>query len=279
MKKISTVILSVILFICSCLSFTSCLNKYCDPRGKAWYNYTSLPDISNPFAATYDGSYSVQIDKKGNIEFKTLNGDVLTGTLSCSFDRDRYLADIDIQFDNGETAGGYCEQTSKGRNLKLIYKHTSYEFGDKRQTSKEEFEEYRRQFVGFLTNVYETGVFPTEEEIKVNSDYRQFTDYHQIDPCCNGPIDYEQLEKAVIEKVEIAEYNERIAIIMVNVGGESFSCEVIISSLEIALITRDGEIKELGIDEVKEGGCLLTKYGYGEDLYSLSRIFYIEGNA
>ena len=87
MKKILSIIFSVIFTLCLALSFAGCnISFYCDPKGEEWYNAAEFPNISDPFQEIYDGSYSIQIDKSGNVTLKTLEGETVNGTLSTSWE-------------------------------------------------------------------------------------------------------------------------------------------------------------------------------------------------
>ena len=128
-----------------------------------------------------------------------------------------------------------------------------------------------------MTNVYETGKFPTQEEIVNNDLYQQFTSYCQIDPCCGGPIVYDIVEKATIEKIaEVEEWGEETKL-RVNVNGEIFDCEEI-ESITVVSIGKDGEIKKLTYEDIRDGQCLVSRNSYysNGETYSIDRIFYIE---
>ena len=149
MKKFLSVCFAILLTICMSISFVGCSSFYCNPRGKDWYNYISLPNIANPFNEIYDGSYSIQIDKEGNVVFKTLDGEELKGTLSTSLNLENTLTDVSIQFENGKTVTGHCQKGKEWRMLTINYDYMIYRFSGTRQMSKEEFETYRSQFIEF----------------------------------------------------------------------------------------------------------------------------------
>ncbi len=269
------------LTLCMSVSFSSCISFYCDPKGKDWYNSISLPNISNPFNEIYDGSYSIRIDEDGGVVFKPLDGEEIKGTLTTSLNPRNTRTNVSIEFENGKTAWGYCYTRDKGRYLTIIFGNKSYVFTDKRQLSKEEFEVYRSQFIAFLSNVYETGVFPTQEEIENNSLYKQFTNYYQIDPGHGGPIHYETLERVTIEKIESVEnYGDIIKEITVNINGESVVCQL---DLMVAARIRNGELQALSESDITEGDCLMGRYRYWHGLeereeYRILEIFYLENN-
>ena len=280
-KRLLTIGLAVLLTLCMSVSFSSCISFYCDPKGKDWYNSISLPCISSPFNEIYDGSYSIRIDEDGGVVFKPLDGEEIKGTLTTSLNPRNTRTNVDIAFENGKTAWGYCYTRNKGRSLTIIDDNRSYVFTDKRQLSKEEFEIYRNQFIAFLSNVYETGLFPTREEIENNSLYKKFTNYYQIDPGHGGPIHYETLERVTIEKIETVEkYGKISKEITVNIDGESVVCQ-----LELMNVVRvkNGELQALSENDIMEGDCLIVRQGYwngleGKEEYRIFGIFYLENN-
>ena len=277
MKKFLAILFSVFLTFCMALSCTACGGtSYCDPKGKTWYNSIAFPDISNPFNEIYDGSYAIQIDKKGNVTLKTLDGEVLEGKLSKVTHAKGLSTAIDIQFNNGNEASGYCQQDKYGRYLRFYYAGQSYSFSDKQQLSKEEMATYRAQFIEFLTNVYQTGVFPTEEEIKTNSLYQDFTSYVQIDPCCGGPFVYDEVEKVTIEAVTSVA-NGAGKELTIKTGERSVVCSVW-TDISITAI-QNGAFKKLSFEEIKMGECLVIPqryYANGTETYDISGIFYFE---
>lgn len=277
MKKFLSTLLAVFLTLCLALSFAGCTSFYCNPKGKAWYNWIAFPSIANPYNEIYDGSYSIEIDKKGNVVFKTLDGEELKGTLSTSPSKYRLEMDVDIVFENGKTAHGYCEQDKYGRTLRIYYGGNSYVFGEKQQLSKEEMLAYRGEFIQFLTNVYQTGVFPTEEEIKNNQAYQKYTGYIQIDSCCGGPFVYDTLEKANIEKIEPIENNINSAELTLEINGTSVVCPVW-NETNVTLI-KDGAFEKGAFSDIRTGECLILPnryYSSGEEIHSISSIFYFE---
>lgn len=265
-EKLLTIGLAVLLMLCMSISLVGCSVTYYDPRGKEWYNCASLPSIEEPFNAIYDGCYSIQTDKDGNVLFKPLNGEEINGKLTIS-SNDEYSnsTSISIAFENGKTARGTCYKN----HLSIYYDNRGYGFRDERQLSKEEFETCRSQFIELLINVYETGNFPTQQEIENNDLYKKFTNYSQIDPCCGGPIVYDTVEKATIEAIEIMEYGKRI---FLDTGGERIYGYMMEEDIVVASI-KNGEIKELALSDVKEGECLISLNSNG-----LYRIFYIENS-
>ena len=278
MKKVFSICLTCFLSAFICLSAIACKSFYCDPKGKDWYNLISLPTIENPLNEIYDSSYSIEIEKDGDVIFTPLNGEPLKGTITTSRKNNTTRTQISIQFENGQVVSGECYKSDAGRTLEFRYNYETYRFTNKRQLSKEEFETYRKDFIGFLTNVYETNAFPTQEEIENNTFYRQITNYRQIDPCCNGPIEYETVERATIENAEIAGTTAKL---IVNASGDTFDCSVY-SELAVYEII-DGEIKELSFNEIRDGNCLISRSKFwngtlGIYEYGVARIFYLEEN-
>lgn len=282
-KRLFSIGFALLFIFCMSVSFMGCTSYYCDPKGKEWYNVPSLPNIDQPYNAVYDGSYSIKIDKNGRVVFKTLGGEVLEGQLTSKLNTKTFsMANLSIKFDGGKTATGWCDKNKDGRTLKIRYEHNLFVFTDKKQYTKEEFDAYRKQFVDFLVNVYETGNFPTQEEIEGNSLYKQFTNYHQIDPCCGGPITYATAQRATIEKIELVDkytIPEYTKMLTLNINGQTLVCEL----LEDAVISniKDGEIVELTSSDLTTGDCLVGLRSYwdgnmGEYEYRISKVFYVE---
>lgn len=261
----------MLIFVCA--SLVGCSeHHYCDPRGKEWYNSPSLPNITNPFEEIYDGSYAIQIDKDGRVKLTTLTGEVKEGTLTASYNGENWRsAKISIEFEDGETATGSCSKYADGRILSIYYKWKMYSFVDTKQLSKEEFEEYREGFVEFLVDVYETGKFPTYEELEANSLYRQFVDCAQR--YGSSKYEYETLEKVTVEKIEATEYYEYMKNVTLTVDGES-KVYSLCDDANIAII-RNGQIEKLDFSDLMVGECLVELY---ENDHVIEGIFYIENN-
>ena len=275
-KKLLTIGLAVLFVLGVGASFSGCSTFYCNPKGKDWYNAISLPSITNPFNEIYDGCYSIQIDKEGNVLFKPLNGEEIKGKITTRLNDKHFWTDVTIQFENGGWLSGKCYKNNSGRVL-IINSDRQYTFTDKKQLSKEEFENNRKQFIDFLTNVYQTGIFPTQQEIETNSLYQQFTNYYQIDPCCGGPIVYDTLEKATIEKIETTENGKEITL---TVGEESIVCQMETENFIVANIGND-KITALSESDITLGDCLAQKINYwhglyGTNEYRINRIFYFD---
>lgn len=274
LKKLLSILLSCLLMLCMSISLFGCSTFYCDPKGKDWYNSISLPNISNPFNEIYDGCYSIQIDKEGNVLFKPLNGEEIKGKITTRFNDKHFWTDVTIQFENGSWSSGKCYKHDTRRFL-TINSDRRYTFTDKRQFSKEEFENNRRQFIDFLTNVYQTGIFPTKQEIAVNSLYQQFTNYFQIDSHHGGPIVYDRVEKANIIKIETTENGKEITLA---IEEETIVCQIETENFIVANISND-KITELSESDITLGDCLVQKLSYWHGLYgtyeySISKIFY-----
>ena len=275
-KKVLTIAASFLFISCSCLSFTGCVS-YCDPRGKDWYNMCSLPSIDAPFNEIYDGCYYIKIDKDGNVLFKPLSGEEIKGKLY--IERANTKARLTVEFENGVTSTGLCRKQDGERTMYINYGLNTYYFSGVRQYTKEAFDEYRRQFIEFLTEVYETGIFPTQEEIEANDLYKKFTNYYQIDPGCGGPIVYETVEWATINNVEIREIRSQIFEVEMSVSLENKSFVCVTDSITVVNI-ESGEIKELSIQDITEGECLVTHevwWSSGEKDV-VNRIFYFDKN-
>ena len=258
MKKILSIIFSVIFTLCLALSFAGCnISFYCDPKGKEWYNAAAFPSISDPFQEIYDGSYSIQIDKSGNVILKTLEGETVNGTLSTPWEMGSLRTSI--QFEDGKTVSAICKQDKDGRYLRFSYKNQYYSFYGERRVSQEEMLAYRGQLIQFLTNVYQTGVFPTTEEIKNNILYERFTNAYQIDPCCGGPYVYKKVEQATIEKIEAVE-DSQAKKLTIKATERSIVC-VVDKDISVTMI-RDGAFEKLAFEDIKEGKCLVIPYEF-----------------
>ena len=147
------------------------------------------------------------------------------------------------------------------------------------EISQEDFDTYYSQFVDFLTDVYETGTFPTQQEIESNALYRKFTDYVHIDPCCGGPIRYSALEKTIIEKIELnTDYIMLTYNLYINTNGENFTCLIFEDDTFVTI--KNGKLTKLTIDDITEGECLIRRVAYRDNgeitHYNAYTIFYIE---
>lgn len=282
MKKTIAIVLTVMFIICATLSLVGCTfnSLFCDPSGKEWHNYVAYPSIYNPCREIYDGSYSIEIDKKGNVEFKLLTGEVLKGVLTTSFNiKNKQRPTIFIEFENGSKAEGWCTQDSEGRKLYFWYNGKVYNFSDKVQCTKEEMDAYRSQFVEFLINVYETGVFPTREEIESNKLYKRFTGYARQDAGHSGNVGYAIAERAKIQYVSI---RNDIRSVVVNINGVIVDCIVDYNAPVKCYEIKNGTIQEIEMDnilDIKKGECLILRGGIsnGDEItYHITDIFYVE---
>ena len=267
MKKFLLVILTLGLLIFLTLTFLILFNRnyYCDPCGKDWYNHTLLPNIDRPYKELYDGSYSIKIDRDGNVLFKPLNGDEIKGKMIISPD-DRYeSAKVTIEFENGITSHGACRKDRHGRSLHFEYESYHYLFSEKRGISKEEIDEYRAGLIEFLYRVYETGDFPTKQEIEENDLYMKYTDYYQIDPGHGGPIVYKSVVKATVEEID---FENRSA--TVTVDGETY--QLLFNDETLVSYIGDGKIIEMNFDDLVEGECLVVDF----NSKYLNHIYYLE---
>ena len=270
MKKLLSISLVILLAICASTVFFGCgTSSYCDPKGKYWYNYMELPSVINPYRAVYDGSYTVTIYEDGTAYFNP-GSQVLKGQLiGSSSDKNSYL----MQFEDGTTAKVSCSKSKNYRYLSLIYEDKIYSFSGNKQYTKDEFDNYLSQFIEFLSSVYQTGDFPTEEEIKDNDIYWEFTSCRQIDPCCNGPLVYSTVEKITITRVSITE-DESIIVFKTKDG--AFVREVK-NDFFVASI-KDGQLITLTLKDITEGECLAAIYDgcYGfTDRTLIAGIYYI----
>ena len=203
MKKILIGLFAVILVIFLLLAFLILWNRdyYCNPCNKEWHNRALIPSVSFPFREIYDGSYTIKIDRKGNVVFKPLDGEEIKGEITVT-PNDKYTrANIRIDFEDGTMAEGYCYRDRDGRNLHFEYNSKYYNFSDEQSMSKEEFEEYRNGLIEFMYEIYEGGEFPTTQEVKENDLYKEYLDYYQIDSRHGGPIVYDVVTKATIESI------------------------------------------------------------------------------
>ena len=213
-----------------------------------WYNCAKLPSMQDPFAEVYDGCYSIEIDENNNVTFKSINQEQLNGTLE--YEEKEYTFDIKITFENNEIAKGSLSISNDSPYLRFFYKGVNHCFSKSEALSKEEFELYRSEFNAFLRDSFNNNTYPSLEEVETDELYRQYTNFHQIDPCCNGPKIYVGVNKVSIitdlEKGEIvATYNDG-TIDNINI----YDIE------NIVLFKLDGTFERL--EQVQEGQCFLT---------------------
>lgn len=272
MRRFLFTILSIVLipFLIIVFLFLWFRSYYCNPVGKDWYNYTAFPDINSPYNEIYDGSYSIKIEGD-NVIFKPLNGEEVKGKITVTPEDEHYdSADITIEFENGITAHGYCVRNNDGRRLSFEYTEERYSFKGKRGTSQEEMLEYRAGLIEFLYSVYETGYFPTLEEIEADSLYKEYTNFRQTDPGHGGPKHCAVLSKVTIEEVDF----ENCLITVRNADGETkqfrFDDET-----EVSYVSND-QISKMRVEDLTAGSCLITDDGI--DYSSTDDIIYIYKN-
>ena len=213
-----------------------------------WYNCAKLPSMENPFAEVYDGCYTIKIDENNNVTFKSINQEQLNGTLE--YEEKEYTFDIKITFENNEIAKGSLSISNDSPYLRFFYKGVNHCFSKSEALSKEEFELYRSEFNAFLRDSFNNNTYPSIEEVETNELYRQYTNFHQIDPCCNGPKIYVGANKVSVisdlEKGEItATYNDG-TIDNINIYDID----------NIVLVKLDGTFERL--EQVQDGQCFLT---------------------
>ena len=265
-------ILSICLVICLIIGFLFLWFRsyYCNPSGKDWYNYTAFPDINSPYNEIYDGSYSIKIEGD-NVIFKPSNGEEVKGKITVTPEDEHYdSADITIEFENGITAHGYCVRRNDGRILSFDYAEEHYLFEGKRGTSKEEMLEYRAGLIEFLYSIYETGYFPTLEEIEANSLYKEYTNFRQTDPAHGGPKHCAVLSKVTIEEVDF----ENCLITVRNAEGETKQFRYD-DETEVSYVS-NGQIHKMSIEDLTVGDCLITDDGI--DYSSTDDVIYFYKN-
>lgn len=278
MKKLSSILLAVLLALCMAVGFLACetsLNEpqddgYCDPKGKVWYNRVSLPNLSDPFIESYDGIYSIEIDNSGKVVFKPSDGVILNGDLTASKSERQKIMNISIQFEDGTTATGTCYKTDNDfRGLSIYYLSKSYYFTGKRQYTKQEVEDYRSQLIQLLVEVYnEERFFPSQNEIKSNDLYKEYTDFSQVDPCCGGPITYTEADSAVIEDI----YDYYDGSLTIYAYGQRF-IGYIYPDVYFAVI-KDGKLYKLSASEMRTGQCLIVRLNGGSQY--IKGVIYVE---
>lgn len=259
MKKI---LISMFLFIvCLCLVGCDANNNSKKLTTEVlyddWYNCSKLPNIADPFAEAYDGSYTIKIDKENRFTFTTFNGEQLKGKLE--LEEDEYTVHIKMKFENNDVANGYLNIKDESPSLVFFYKGVNYRFTDSRSISKDEFEAYRADFCSFLRNSFINNSYPSIEEAETSPLYREYTNFSQIDPCCNGPKVYTSANRVTIandpEKGEIyATYND---------GSIDYIDKNDIE--KIVLVKADGTLERL--EKIQDGQCFLTNDFYDHSLY------------
>lgn len=250
MKKILVSIFLLVFGLClvGCDTINNSKKPSIEMLYSDWYNCAKLPSMEDPFAEVYDGWYTIKIDENNNVSFKSINQEQLKGTLE--YEEKEYTIDIKITFENNEIANGNLSISNDSPYLHFFYKGVNHCFSKTKVVSKEEFEQYRNDFNKFLRETFIENNYPTIEEVETDELYRQYTNFHQIDPCCNGPKIYVGVNKVSIitdlEKGEIvATYNDG-TIDNINI----YDIE------NIVLVKLDGTFERL--EQVQEGQCFLT---------------------
>ena len=213
-----------------------------------WYNCAKLPSMEDPFAEVYDGFYSIEIDENNNVTFKSINQEQLNGTLE--YEEKEYTFDIKITFENNEIAKGSLSISNDSPYLRFFYKGVNHCFSKSEALSKEEFELYRSEFNAFLRDSFNNNTYPSIEEVETNELYRQYTNFNQIDPCCNGPKIYVGANKVSV----ISDLEKGVITATYNDGTVD---NINIYDIDnIVLVKLDGTIERL--EQVQDGQCFLT---------------------
>ena len=213
-----------------------------------WYNCAKLPSMEDPFAEVYDGCYSIEIDENNNVTFKSINQEQLNGTLE--YEEKEYTFDIKITFENNEIANGSLSISNDSPYLRFFYKGVNHCFSKSEALSKEEFELYRSEFNAFLRDSFNNNNYPSIEEVETNVLYRQYTNFNQIDPCCNGPKIYVGANKvSVISDLDKGEFTATY--------NDGTIDNINIYDIEnIVFVKLDGTFERL--EQVQDGQCFLT---------------------
>ena len=179
--------------------------------------------------------------------------------LTLEYEEKEYSFDIKITFENNEIAKGSLSISNDSPYLRFFYKGVNHCFTKSRVISKEEFDLYRSEFNAFLRDSFNNNTYPSLEEVETDELYIQYTNFHQIDPCCNGPKIYVGANKvSIISDLEKGEFTATY-----NDGRVE---NINIYDIEnIVLVKLDGTFERL--EQVQEGQCFLT------DTHSL---FYFE---
>ena len=130
---------------------------------------------------------------------------------------------------------------------------------------KEEHDEYMAGLIEFLYRVYETGDFPTKQEIEENDLYKKYTDFSQIDPGHGGPIMYDLVDKATVENID---FENRSA--TVTVGDETY--QLLFGEETSVSYISDGKIIEMDFNDLVVGECLIVNL----NSKFLNHIYYLE---
>lgn len=213
-----------------------------------WYNCAKLPSMEDPFAEVYDGCYSIKVDENNNVTFKSINQEQINGILE--YEEKEYTFDIKITFENNEIANGSLSISNAFPYLYFFYKGVNHCFTKTKVASKEEFEQYRNEFNVFLRESFINDNYPSIEEVETDELYRQYTNFHQIDPCCNGPKKYVGVNKvSIISDLEKGEFTA--------IYNDGTIDNINIYDIDnIVLIKLDGTFERL--EQVQDGQCFFT---------------------
>ncbi len=231
-----------------------------------WYNCSKLPNMEQPFSEIYDGCYSIEIDENNSVIFKAINQEHLNGTLE--YEVKEYTIDIEITFINNEIANGSLRINNDSPYLYFYYKGVYYSFTKYQGLSKEEFKVYRNEFNSFLRDAFLNNTYPSIEEIEYNELYREYTNFVQIDPCCNGP------KRCVgVNKVSIVKDLEKGEVIALHNNG---TIENIYDIENIVLVKLDGTFEQLEI--IQDGQCFITNEVQDDQYFPINNptLFYFE---
>jgi hypothetical protein len=183
------------------------------------------------------------------VELETLGGETLIGSFIYLQNEKNYrVTNASILFENGETARLRCSTSGQKRSMSIYYDAETYSFTNQRQETKEELDAYRRQFIDFIVGVYETGDFPSREEILASPIYTKYTNCYKYSSDAEV-YRWDTLKKATVKSV----YEDRIAL---NVNGQAMTFEEDQNTF-VALI-KNGALQRLKIGEVRLGKCLIA---------------------
>ncbi len=251
MKKILVSIFLLVFGLClvGCDTINNPEKPSIETLYSDWYNCAKLPSMQDPFAEVYDGCYSIEIAENNNVTFKSINQEQLNGILE--YEEKEYTIDIKITFENNEIANGDLSISNDSPYLHFFYKGVNHCFTKSRVISKEEFDLYCSEFNAFLRDSFNNNTYPSLEEVETDELYRQYTNFHQIDPCCNGPKQYISVNKVVIDiNIEKDEF-------IVTYSDGKIENINIFDVENIVLVKLDGTFKKL--DNIQDGQCFITE--------------------
>ena len=251
MKKILVSIFLLVFGLClvGCDTINNPEKPSIETLYSDWYNCAKLPSMQDPFAEVYDGCYSIEIAENNNVTFKSINQEQLNGILE--YEEKEYTIDIKITFENNEIANGDLSISNDSPYLHFFYKGVNHCFTKSRVISKEEFDLYCSEFNAFLRDSFNNNTYPSLEEVETDELYRQYTNFHQIDPCCNGPKQYISVNKVVIDI-----NTEKDEFIVTYSDGKIENINIF-DVENIVLVKLDGTFKKL--DNIQDGQCFITE--------------------